>query len=265
MNFLRRYNFPFSGFLRNHFLALRFAFFSGLCLTVAVGCTTAKTSNTSRTSTEQLLISNSVDQTLEKIDFRPFQGQHVFVDEKYLDGVDQKYVAGSVRHRVVQAGGRLVPKPDAADVIVEVRSGGIGTSMKESYVGIPKLSLPGPMPLSIPEIRLLNKTSQVGTAKIGILAYDAKTKAPLGPGGLAMAQSDDNNWFVLGIGPFQNGSVRREMSRGISEPARGPEIPHSVAFLPTEKNRYNVSHEKQIKQTGSQEWSEKPNRSLFER
>lgn len=213
---------------------------TALCCGLLSGCTTTKTSNTSRTSTEQLLISNSVDQALAKVDFTTFQGRGVFVDEKYLDSVDKNYVAASIRHRVLHAGARLVPKVENADVILEVRSGGIGTAMNESYVGIPEIALPIPIPISIPQVKLWNKTSQIGTAKIGILAYDAKTRSALGTGGVAMAQSDDNNWYVLGIGPYQNGSVRSEVSQSVSQPKRGPELPAQVAFH-TEPERLGES------------------------
>lgn len=219
-----------------------------VCGGVLTGCSSTKTSNTSRTSTEQLLISNSVDQALAKVDFTRFGGRAVYVEEKYLEGVDMKYVAASVRHRVLHAGARLVAKADDADVILEVRSGGIGTAMNESYIGVPEISLPIPVPISIPQVKLWNKTSQIGTAKIGILAYDARTRQALGSGGIAMAQSDDNNWYVLGIGPYQNGSVRSEVSRQVRQPPRGPEMPTQVAF----STRENDFRESRVRVTGGE-------------
>jgi hypothetical protein len=231
-----------------------------VALGLFTGCTTTKTSNTARTSTEQLLISNSVDRALAKVDFRPFRGRAVFVEEKYLDSVDKNYVAGSIRHRVIHAGATLASKAEEADVILEVRSGGIGTQMNESYVGVPKLALPIPIPISIPQVKLWNKTSQVGTAKIGIVAYDAKTKRAFGTGGLAVARSDDNNWYVMGIGPYQNGSVRREVSRLSDVPARGPELPSEVAFSSPE---YSSPGSSRVRLTSSQEPLE--NESPFER
>ncbi|MES2790588.1 MAG: DUF6655 family protein, partial [Planctomycetota bacterium] len=67
-------------------LAIRF-----LCaslLLVLIGCTSTKTSNTARTGTEQLLISNAVDQSLAKVDFSQMAGKKILVEEKYLDSVD---------------------------------------------------------------------------------------------------------------------------------------------------------------------------------
>lgn len=197
----------------------------------AVGCASTKTSNTARTAQEQLLISNSIDQALNKVDFTAFNGSKVFIDEKYLECVDKNYVVGSVRHRALRSGASLVEKSDQADIIVEVRSGGVGTNISDMYVGMPELSVPGPFPLSLPEVRLLSKQAQTGIAKIGIVAYDAKTRQMLGDGGMTMAQSDDSNWYVLGIGPYQNGTVREEVANGLNtQPATYQPLPYNVAF-----------------------------------
>lgn len=195
------------------------------------GCASTKTSNTARTAQEQLLISNSVDQALNKVDFSAFNGSKVFIDEKYLECVDKNYVVGSVRHRALRSGARLVEKSDDADVIVEVRSGGVGTNISDMFVGSPELAVPGPFPISLPEVRLLSKQSQTGIAKIGIVAYDAKTRTMLGDGGMTVAQSDDSNWYLLGVGPYQNGSVREEVSNGLrTQPATYQPLPYNVAF-----------------------------------
>ncbi|MCA9069553.1 MAG: hypothetical protein KDA84_11550 [Planctomycetaceae bacterium] len=200
-------------------------------LVFAAGCASTKTSNTARTAQEQLLISNSVDQALNKVDFAAFEGAKVYVDEKYLDCVDKNYVVGSIRHRALRSGARLVEKADGADIILEVRSGGVGTNISDMYVGMPELSVPGPFPISLPEVRLLSKQSQTGIAKIGIVAFDAKTRQMLGDGGMTMAQSDDSNWYMLGIGPYQNGTVREEVSNGLkTPPATYRPLPYNVAF-----------------------------------
>lgn len=207
--------------------------FAVLCLGVACGCTSTNTSNTARTAVEQLLISNAVDQALDRIDFRPFSGQPVFIQEKYVDCVDKAYVVASLRHRVMNAGGRVVDSVDDATVVLELRSGSVGTNTSESFIGVPEVALPGMM--TLPEIQLLTRTYQTGTAKLGLVAYDAQSKEVLGAGGVSLAQSDDSNWFVAGVGPFQSGSVRSEVKRKNSDRAQKftpSRLPDSVAFQP---------------------------------
>ena len=202
---------------------------------VCCGCTSMKTTNTARSSTEQMLVSNAVDQALDKVDFRPFTGHAVFLDEKYVDCVDKAYVIASVRHRLLHVGARLVDKADDAEVVVEPRAGSVGTTNSESYLGIPEITLPGM--LALPEVRFLTRSQQVGVAKIGVAAYDSKTRTALGEGGMTLAKSDDTNLSVMGIGPFQSGSIRNEITRSTSGPAAftRTHIPVQVAFhAPTE-------------------------------
>ena len=196
----------------------------------AIGCTTAGTTNTARSSTEQLLISNAVDQALDKIDFAPFAGQTVFVDGKYVDCTDKNFVVSSVRHRIARAGGLLVPSADEARIHVELRNGAVGTELSESFIGVPEIVLPGM--LTLPEIQLANRTRQQGLAKIGLVAFDTESRQVLGDGGMTTARSDNSNWFVMGVGPIQRGSMKKELAESLAaEPAPGVSpLPHHVAF-----------------------------------
>ncbi|MCA9047171.1 MAG: hypothetical protein KDA89_00485 [Planctomycetaceae bacterium] len=205
---------------------------SAMSLPTFLGCASTVTSNTPRTAKEQLLLSNSVDQALDKVDFTPLHSHRVFIDEKYLESVDKPYIVGSVRHRALRAGAVLADKVEDADIVMEVRSGGVGTDTSESYLGTPEIALPGM--LTVPEIRLVERKTQFGYSKIGLVTYDAKSKQSLGDGGVSMAQSDDSNWFMFGVGPFQNGSLRKDVSRARINPPgmRRRELPSTVALAP---------------------------------
>lgn len=200
------------------------------CFLFSIGCTSASSSNTARTGTEQMLVSNAIDQSLSKVDFQAFGGHKVFVDDKYLECVDKNYVLSSVRHRVLMQGAQLAPKAEDAELILEVRSGAVGTNTANSFLGIPQIQIPGLF--ATPEVKLINRVNQTGTAKIGLVAYDAKTHQVLGDGGVSLAKSDENNWYVLGIGPWQNGTVKKEVDRGQPRYASQPwiEVPPQVAF-----------------------------------
>lgn len=197
---------------------------------LAPGCATSKSSNTARTATEQMLITNAVDQSLNKIDFRPFRGHSVYLNDKYVDCVDKSYVISSVRHRILTAGATLVDDPKEADVLMELRTGVVGTDTAESFVGVPEITLPGM--LTLPEVRLLTRSIQKGTAKLGLVATDARTKQILGTGGVSLAQSDTQNWFVMGVGPFRYGSIDHEVQQSTIGPAARIRnwMPTTVAF-----------------------------------
>lgn len=47
-----------------------------------------------------------------------------------------------------------------------------------------------------------------------------------------MAQSDDNNWYVMGLGPFQDGSLKSDVAaaRRLPHGMKMSRIPTQVAF-----------------------------------
>jgi hypothetical protein len=183
---------------------------------VFTGCTTTRTTDTARTGMEQLLISNAVDQTLDKVALPPVTGRKVFVDDKYLEAVDKGYILGSLRQRLMNNGAHVVDAKDGSDMTIEIFSGGVGTDNVESYVGVPGLTVPG-MPVEIPEVRVYEKKSQFGTAKLGLVAYATTTGEMLYDSGRTLARADDSRWSVMGVGPFQEGSVREEVNRNTGD------------------------------------------------
>ena len=187
-----------------------------------------------------MLISNAIDQSLAKIDFRPLSGHRVYIDEKYIDSVN-RLRSGLVGHRLLRVGADIEEKPDEAEMIVEVRSGAVGTDDHSLMVGIPPINL-GPM-MSTPEIAIFKRETQTGTAKIGLVAYDARSKHVLGAGAVTRAQSQDKNWFVLGTGPYNSGTLKREIA--ISND------PHQIGDFPLDVNDAGKSyvHNGQVQQT----------------
>lgn len=222
------------------------------CFTSLIGCAMTETSNTKRTATEQMLISNAIDQSLAKADFAPFAGHRVFLDAQYVDAVDKQYLVASTRHHLLRSKASLVDSVEDSDIVLELRSGAVGTDTADSFVGVPELTLPGLV--TLPEVRLVDRISQVGTAKIGMVAYDSRTHKILGSGGVSLARSDSNNWFVLGFGPIQEGSLPSETSRGLATPTMWPaaHFPVRVAFEspeaveePKESGKLQLAGEKQ--------------------
>ncbi len=196
---------------------LRIWMTTACALGLLVGCSSSRLSDTPRTATEQLLVSSAIDKSLDQVDFGDLAGQAVYVDEKYLECVDKRYVVGSVRHRCFQSGARLVEKLEEADVVLELHCGAVGTDRSEGFLGIPGVSVPGPAPVQLPEVKLASQSSQFGIAKIGVIAYDPKTKMSLAPGGLARAKTGNRNWFLLGMGPLNSRQIRDELSNATQQ------------------------------------------------
>jgi len=195
---------------------LRLGAIVGCCL-APLGCATQKESHTARTGVEQLLVSSAIDQSLDRVDLSPLRGKQVFLETKYLDCVDKNYVVVSLHQRLMNHGCKLVDKAEAAESIVEVGSGAVGTDGQELFVGIPEIPLPPPSPIAIPRLALLTRSKMNGTAKLLVLAYDAKTRMPQIQGAVALARSDQKNWNILGAGPVQSGSVPEEVVAATGE------------------------------------------------
>ncbi len=199
-----------------------------LFVLLAAGCTSARTSDTARTGIEQLLVSNAVDQTLDKIPFPNVEGRKVFIDPQYLESVDKGYIVASVRQRLLASGAELKDKKEDSEITMEISSGGVGTDNLDSYLGMPALAIPGPMPLNLPEVRMYQRKSHYGTAKLGVVAYSTSDGKMIMDSGRALARSDDSSWSVFGIGPIQRGTVRDEVriaeSRSTSIPTRTAKV-----------------------------------------
>ena len=192
-------------------------------LATTSGCATTKTSDTSRTGIEQLLISSATDQALDKISFEPIRGAKVFVETKYLDCTDKNYIIVAVHQRLLKQGSTLVDKAEDAQVILEIGSGGVGTDRHEFFVGIPAIPLAPPSPVMIPKTEIFTRAKGMGTAKLVIVAYDAKTRLPVLNSGSALARSDYKQWNVMGSVPAATGRVPSELKAATGE---------SEAFMP---------------------------------
>jgi hypothetical protein len=181
-----------------------------------------KESDTSRTGLEQLLISSAVDESLNKVDFRPIAGAKVFLKADYLEAVDKNYVLMSIRSRLLNNDCLLVDKVDDADVCLEVASGGIGTDRTDLLVGSPEIPL-GLMG-SIPKVNIYERKRAMGTAKLCIIATDTKSKLPVINTGYTLARSDHQHWTMMGAGPVLSGSVANQLERHTGR---------SESFVPT--------------------------------
>lgn len=190
----------------------RWAYGVTAALLTASGCATMKHSDTARTGVEQLLISSAADKALDRIDLRPISGAKVFIDEKYLDCVDKNYVLVGVHQRLLRNNCTIVGKAEEADVVIELASGGVGTDRTDLLFGLPDIPLPPPSPISIPRLAIFERVRAMGTAKLTLVAYDAKTKTPVINSGYALARSDYMNWNVMGFGGMPSGTVHEELA-----------------------------------------------------
>ena len=194
------------------FKSCRVVFVAALVYILALcGCGTMKTTNSKRTATEQLIVTDAVDRAVDEIDFSVLAGKAVFIDISALaDGEDSKYLASSVRQQVLSCGASLKEKKDDADYVLEVRAGALGTDEQQIIYGVPELTVPtfvGSGTLTIPELSVAKKVGQRATAKIAVFAYNRKTGYPLWQSGSREKDSNVRSLWVLGGGPYRTGDI----------------------------------------------------------
>ncbi len=183
-----------------------------MCCAVCVGCGTTKWTDTNRTATEQLLLSDSMDRAVSRIDFRAVAGKKVYLDSTPIAGItDGPYLTSLIRQHLLASGGILKEKREEADYIVELRAGAVGTDRHDVLFGVPALSLPvaplAGVPSQIPEIPLMKKTDQRGVAKIALFVYNRNTGRIVWQSGVIPQESKAKAVWFFGAGPFQRGSI----------------------------------------------------------
>jgi hypothetical protein len=190
---------------------LRFALVS-LCALLA-GCGTTKWSDSPRTATEQLLISDAVDRAVSEIDFSVLADKKVYLDTRFIiTALDQNYVVSTLRQHMLASGCIVVDKAEEATYVVEVRTGSLGTNRQDLLFGMPSTTLPtvGLLPTgaaTIPEIALVKRTNQQGVCKLAVFAYDRMSGRPVWQSGNRKVASRAKDIWVMGAGPFQKGEI----------------------------------------------------------
>jgi hypothetical protein len=177
------------------------------------GCGTTRSTDTNRTATEQLLVSDAIDRALQSMDLHTLSGQTVFFDDsKLTDVVDKNYLTSSLRQYLLANGCSLRDKREDADFVVEARAGAVGTDRSDLLFGLPSMNVPQialvqPVAAIIPEIPIAKRKDQRGIAKIAVFAYHRQTGAPVWQSGLIHQESTANDVWILGAGPFQRGTI----------------------------------------------------------
>lgn len=199
-----------------------------------LGCGTT----TNRVGTEQLLISNAIDEAVAQIDFAHLAGNKVFLDTTYLKTdrgsglVNTNYVISSLRQQLTAADCQIHDSIEDADIVVEPRIGAMGTDGHKVTYGIPKTgglsaaasAFSGSPVSAIPEISFAQSDALSGIAKVVVFAYNSATREPVWQSGTAKAESNSTSTWVLGAGPFQKGSVydtTRFAGRAINDVGHG--------------------------------------------
>lgn len=225
-----------------------------LALSVAGACGCGTTNQ--RTGTEQMLMSDAVDMSISRIDFRPLAGRKAYLDTTYIRPaqttqlVNADYVISGLRQALFAAHCSLVENQEDAEVIIEPRLGTLATNGHDVVYGIPQTNalaqasatLSGaPLLPPLPELSVGRSHSQFGLAKVAIFAYDKNTREPVWQSGIEKSETTAKNTWFVGAGPFQRGTIydgyrfadsKIGRKPGSSDPVETVPFTHQHVFAP---------------------------------
>jgi hypothetical protein len=203
-----------------------------LLASVSTGCATIRVTDPPRSATEQFLMSQAVSQALGQLNVEALRDRKVWIETGYFTGAEkvnvngeervrifstpeQAFATGELRERLLMGGARIVHERKDADVVLEVRSGGIGIDRLDNLIGIPSLALTGvfggptqsDVPVATPELALYKNTRQRGFASISFVAYRADTGEYLTSSGPYIGRTLRDDFWLFGAGPRTVGNI----------------------------------------------------------
>jgi hypothetical protein len=192
-----------------------------LTLLAAFGCGTTRWTDTPSAATEELLLTDAIDRSVEQLDCSPLCGRRVFLDTQYIDKkTETGYLTSSLRQHLAASGCRLAASPDDAELVVEARVGSQSTNRHDSLIGIPPTVAPpllSGVPVAIPKLALSEKTIQTGISKLALFAWWTEDGSMAWQSGVSRHDSTIQNRWMLGLGPYTRGpETVREHESGIA-------------------------------------------------
>ena len=215
-------------FERHRLAAIAPSIVAAICI-IFGGCATIRVTDPARTATEQFLESEAISRCVNQLAADTLRDRSVYVDSTYLLGAttttqptqstpsqEANFLVGELRAKLLLTGVRLVDRKEKAQVVLEVRSGGVGIDRYDYLLGLPATDLGG-VPgvdqssnsglLVTPEIAILKTIKQKGYAGVAMVAYWADTGELLASSGPFTSVTHREDFWFFGFGPRVTGDI----------------------------------------------------------
>jgi hypothetical protein len=190
---------------------------AGVLLLALCGCATQRVTNPERTATEQFLLSKAAVEAVAPLSFDVLHGRQVYVEDRYFGAPEAAFVLGEVRAKLLLAGVQLAIDLRDAEIILEVRSPGVGIDRYDSIIGIPAIgatagtaSAATGIPTAgivTPEVAIVKEIKQVSFASVAYVAYWADSGEIVASSGPSVGRAYRDDWWILGFGPRTLGNI----------------------------------------------------------
>jgi hypothetical protein len=188
-----------------------------LAWAMGAGCATIRTTDPPRTATEQFLIREAAAISIRQLSFDPLRDRTVYLETTFLSSIDNpstdiSYLLGEMRARILTSGARLMNRREDAQIILEVRSPGMGIDRIEYLLGIPGLYLNQAVsstgvPVATPELSIIKRSRQFGIAGVAFVAYWRDTGELVYQSGPFIGRTLRDDWWFFGLGPRTSGNI----------------------------------------------------------
>lgn len=157
-------------------------------------------------------MSQAIDQAVDALGVPGLRDRAVYLDTAYLysgvPSVERLYLLGELRAKLLAQGVRLAPKPEGAQVILEVRTAGIGIDRTDFLLGVPAIYIPGgTLPIATPELAIIKNVRQMGYASVAVVAYWSDSGEWIISSGPFVGRTFRTDWWFFGYGPRTLGNI----------------------------------------------------------
>lgn len=179
------------------------------------GCATIRVTDPSRTATEQFLISEAASRAVQQLSAAALRDRLVYVDASYFASIDKPLVVGELRSHLLVNGVRLAESREESQIVVEVRTHGVGIDRYDYLLGLPPVLLPatpgmedvGAGTIITPELALLKNIRQRSFASVAFVAYWVDTGEVVANSGPFLGVAEREDWWFFGVGPRTTGDI----------------------------------------------------------
>ena len=194
-----------------------------LCLLLAAGgCATLRVTQPPETADEQFLLSEAASLAISKISVANLRDRRVYVSIRFVNAglPGHNYLEADLRSHLLKSGVRLTNTRVKAQIVMEVRCGALGINQANSFIGIPAIAFGGynagsnfDLPVALPQISILQNTTQKGYVSLGYVAYWKKTGEIVASSGPFIGKTYRHDWWFLGFGPETSGNIPPALRR----------------------------------------------------
>ncbi|MGC8539886.1 MAG: DUF6655 family protein [Phycisphaerae bacterium] len=188
-----------------------------LCtLIMSGGCSTLRVTQPPETADEQFLLSRAASLAISKISVANLRDRLVYVSVHFVNAriPGHNYLEADLRSHLLKSGVRLTNARVKAQIVMELRVGALGINQENSLIGIPAIAFGNyssgssfSLPVVLPQISILQNTTQQGYASVAYVAYWRSSGEIVASSGPFVGRTYRHDWWFLGFGPETSGNI----------------------------------------------------------